>query len=162
MTTNFDSIQTLKSSDVCGKFSKSVSYETLVGGTATIGREYKQTRRVFLSSADKPLSAVGTLTSLLCNSAKVVEKLLHRHPERSEGSTSLSSRRSVALKAIFHACLRAVLWFYNKHLFWGGRLPRRTFVLLAKTMSGASCREAHKRRFLNSKWIERWFFSYIA
>ena len=96
MTTNFDSVQTLKSSEDCGKFSKSVSYETLVGGTTTTGTEKKQTRRVFLSSADKPLSAVGTLTSLLCNSAKVMEKLfyrhsepkdsLHRHPERSEGS----------------------------------------------------------------------------
>ena len=81
MTTNFDSIQTLKSSEDCEKFSKSVSYETLVIGATTIGREIKQTRRVFLSSADKPLSAVGTLTSLLCNSAKVMEKLLHRHPE---------------------------------------------------------------------------------
>ena len=81
MTTNFDSIQTLKSSDVCNKYSKSVSYETLVGGTATTGREYKQTRRLFLSSADKPLSAVGTLTSLLCNSAKVMEKLFYCHSE---------------------------------------------------------------------------------
>ena len=81
MTTNFDSVQMLKSSEDCDKFSKSVSYETLVGGTTTTGREIKQTRRLFLSSADKPLSAVGTLTSLLCNSAKVVEKLLHRHPE---------------------------------------------------------------------------------
>ena len=59
----------------------SVSCETLVIGAATIGREYKQTQKMFLSSADKPLSAVGTLTSLLCNSAKVVEKLLHRHSE---------------------------------------------------------------------------------
>ena len=39
MTTNFDSIQTLKSSEVCDKFSKSVSYETLVGGTTTTGSE---------------------------------------------------------------------------------------------------------------------------
>ena len=78
MTTNFDSIQTLKSSEDCEKFSKSVSYETLVGGTATTGTERKQTQRLFLSSANKPLSAVGTLTSLLCNSAKVMEKLL-RH-----------------------------------------------------------------------------------
>ena len=70
-----------KSSDDCDKFSKSVSYETLVGGTVTTGRGIKQTRRLVLSSADKPLSAVGTLTSLLCNSAKVVEKLLHRHSE---------------------------------------------------------------------------------
>ena len=80
MTTNFDSIQTLKSSENCYKFSKSVSYETLVAGTATTGREYKQTRRLFLSSADKPLSAVGTLTSLLCNSAKVMEKWLQISP----------------------------------------------------------------------------------
>ena len=81
MITNFDSVQTLKSREDVYKYSKSVSYETLVGGTATTGREYKQIRRLFLSSAVKPLSAVGTLTSLLCNSAKVMEKLFYRHSE---------------------------------------------------------------------------------
>ena len=86
MNNVFSRVQMLKSSEDCDKFSKSVSYETLVGGTTTTGREKKQTWRVFLSSANKPLSAVGSLTSLLCNSAKVVEKLLHRHPERSEES----------------------------------------------------------------------------
>ena len=77
----FNNVQMLETSEVCNKFSKSVSYETLVGGTTTTGREYKQTRRLSKGSADKPLSAVGTLTSLLCNSAKVVEKLFHRHSE---------------------------------------------------------------------------------
>ena len=81
MRRNFNSVQMLETSENCDKFSKSVSYETLVAGTATIGREYKQTRRLFLSSANKPLSAVGTLTSLLCNSAKVMEKLFYRHSE---------------------------------------------------------------------------------
>ena len=76
MTTNFDSVPMLETSEVCNKYSKSVSYETLVGGTTTTGRGIKQTWRLFNNSADKPLSAVGTLTSLLCNSAKVVEKLL--------------------------------------------------------------------------------------
>ena len=42
MTTNFDSVQTLKSSENCDKYSKSVSYETLVIGATTIGREIKQ------------------------------------------------------------------------------------------------------------------------
>ena len=42
MTTNFDSVQTLKSREDCDKFSKSVSHETLVAGTATIGRGIKQ------------------------------------------------------------------------------------------------------------------------
>ena len=70
----------LETSDVCDKFSKSVSYETLVGGTATIGRDRKQTQRLSEGTAGKPLSAVGTLTSLLCNSAKVVEKLLQMSP----------------------------------------------------------------------------------
>ena len=42
MTTNFDSVQTLKSSEDCGKYSKSVSYETLVIGATTTGREIKQ------------------------------------------------------------------------------------------------------------------------
>ena len=109
MNNVFSRVQMLETSEVCDKFSKSVSYETLVGGTTTTGMGIKQTRRLSKGSADKPLSAVGTLTSLLCNSAKVMEKLLYRHPERSEGSTSLSSRRSVATVAIFHACLRAVL-----------------------------------------------------
>ena len=86
MKKKFNNEHTSKSSEDCNKFSKSVSYETLVGGTATIGRGIKQTRRLFLSSADKPLTAVGTLTSLLCNSAKVMEKLFYRHSERSEGS----------------------------------------------------------------------------
>ena len=105
MRKNFNSVQMLETSEVFDKFSKSVSYETLVGGTTTTGRERKHTRRVFNDSADKPLSAVGTLTSLLCNSAKVMEKLfyrhsepkdsLHRHPERSEGSTSSSLRGAV-------------------------------------------------------------------
>ena len=80
MEKNFDNEQLLKSSEDCYKFSKSVSYETLVAGTATTGREYKQIRRLFLSSANKPLTAVGTLTSLLCNSAKVVENLLQTLP----------------------------------------------------------------------------------
>ena len=77
---NFNSVQMFETSENCRKFSKSVSYETLVDGTATTGREYKQTRRLFLSSADKPLTAIGTLTSLLCNSAKVVEKWLQISP----------------------------------------------------------------------------------
>ena len=81
MRKNFNSVQTLKSSEDCDKYSKSVSYETLVGGTTTTGTGIKQTRWVFLGSADKPLSAVGTLTSLLCNSAKVVEKLFYCHSE---------------------------------------------------------------------------------
>ena len=81
MTTNFDSVPMLETSEVCNKYSKSVSYETLVGGTTTIVREIKQTRRLSKGSALKPLTAVGTLTSLLCNSAKVMEKLLHRHSE---------------------------------------------------------------------------------
>ena len=82
----FNSVQTHIIGEDCNKFSKSVSYETLVGGTATIGTEIKQTQRLSEGSADKPLSAVGTLTSLLCNSAKVMEKLFYRHSERSEGS----------------------------------------------------------------------------
>ena len=39
MRKNFNSVQMLETSEVCNKFSKSVSYETLVGGTATTGRE---------------------------------------------------------------------------------------------------------------------------
>ncbi len=74
----FNREQTQKSGEDCYKFSKSVSYETLVGGTATICTDIKQTQRLSEGSANKPLSAVGTLTSLLCNSAKVMEKLL-RH-----------------------------------------------------------------------------------
>ena len=35
----FNNVQMFKSSENCYKYSKSVSYETLVGGTATTGRE---------------------------------------------------------------------------------------------------------------------------
>ena len=73
----FNNVQIFNSSEVCNKFSKSVSYETLVIGAATIGRGIKQTRRLSKGSAIKPLTAVGTLTSLLCNSAKVMEKLFY-------------------------------------------------------------------------------------
>ena len=76
----FNRVKILKSGEDCYKFSKSVLHETLVGGTATTGREYKQNQRLSACSANKPLSAVGTLTSLLCNSAKVVEKLLQMSP----------------------------------------------------------------------------------
>ena len=78
MNNVFNNVQILKSREDCDKYSKSVSYETLVGGTATTGREYEQNQRLCECGAHKPLSAVGTLTSLLCNSAKVMEKLL-RH-----------------------------------------------------------------------------------
>ena len=80
MRKNFNSVQMLKSSEDCDKYSKSVSYETLVGGTATTGTGYKQIQRLFKGSANKPLTAVGTLTSLLCNSAKVVENILQMSP----------------------------------------------------------------------------------
>jgi hypothetical protein len=76
MKKNFDIKQTLKSGGNCDKYSKRFLYKNLVGGTTTIDRGYKQIRRLFLSSADKPLTAVGTLTTLLCNSAKVMENLL--------------------------------------------------------------------------------------
>ena len=81
MKKNFNSVQMLETSENCDKFSKSVSYETLVIGATTTGTGIKQTRRLSKGSADKPLSAVGTLTSLLCNSAKVMEKLFYRHSE---------------------------------------------------------------------------------
>ncbi len=80
MNNVFNRVQMLETNENCNKFSKSVSYETLVGGTTTIGREYEQNQRLSEGSADKPLSAVGTLTSLLCNSAKVEEKWLQISP----------------------------------------------------------------------------------
>ena len=142
MTTNFDSVQTLKSSEDCDKFSKSVSYETLVGGTATTGTEYKQTRRLFLSSADKPLSAVGTLTSLLCNSAKVMEKLLRHVITR-----RTLVRRGYLPEKYTHANEESL--FASVTCFM--RLPRRIQRMLLRMTIPVSCLEAHKRRFLNSK-----------
>ena len=47
---------------------------------------YKQTLYLNKGNADTPLTAVDTLTSQLCCSAKVMEKTFHRHPERSEES----------------------------------------------------------------------------
>ena len=103
MIKNFNGVPMLKSSEDCKKFSKSVSYETLVIGAATIGRECVQTRRLSKGSADKPLTAVGTLTSLLCNSAKV-KALSFLRLRGASGAQGISAP--------------------------------------------ASCREAHKRRFL--------------
>ena len=80
MNNVLSSMQTLKSGDDCDKYSKSVSYETLVGGTTTICTDIKQTQRLSEGSANKPLDAVGTLTSLQRNSAKVEEKLLQTLP----------------------------------------------------------------------------------
>ena len=70
----FNRLQTLKSSENCDKYSKRFLYKNLVGGTTTICTDIKQNQRLSKGSANKPLTAVGTLTSLLCNSAKVVEK----------------------------------------------------------------------------------------
>ena len=42
MNNVFNKAQILKSSEVCDKYSKSVSYETLVIGATTTGREIKQ------------------------------------------------------------------------------------------------------------------------
>ena len=70
----------VKESEDYNKLSKSVSYETLVGGTTTAGTVYEQTQCLSKCSADAPLDAVGTLTSQLCCSAKVVEKSLQTLP----------------------------------------------------------------------------------
>ena len=110
MIKNFNGVPMLKSSEDCKKFSKSVSYETLVIGAATIGRECVQTRRLSKGSADKPLTAVGTLTSLLCNSAKV-KALSFLRLRGASGAQGISAP--------------------------------------------ASCREAHKRRFILNQWILR-------
>ena len=75
MNNVFNRLQTHITGEDCKKFSKSVSYETLVGGTATTGTGIKQTRRLRKGSANKPLSAVGTF-SAFHNAEKVVEKLL--------------------------------------------------------------------------------------
>ena len=40
MNNVFSRVQMLETSDVCNKYSKSASYETLVGGPATTGSEY--------------------------------------------------------------------------------------------------------------------------
>ena len=74
MNNILSSIQTLKSSEDCGKYSKRFLHKNLVGGTATTGTGRNQTLRLGECCVVKPLTAVGTLTSLLHNSAKVVEK----------------------------------------------------------------------------------------
>ncbi|MBR3501899.1 MAG: leucine-rich repeat domain-containing protein [Alphaproteobacteria bacterium] len=65
----------------CDKLSKSVSYETLVGGTTTSGREYEQAQCLSKGSAKTPLDAVGTFPAAHRAASKVVEKSLHRHSE---------------------------------------------------------------------------------
>ena len=155
MRKNFDSVQILETSENCDKYSKNVSYETLVGGTTTIGREIKQTRRLFLSSADKPLSAVGTLTSLLCNSAKVMEKLLYRHSE-----PKVKNPKKTGTVIIGRGC-EPIISAESKRdpQLIAKQSPRMTEKVLSflrlRGASGAqgiyapaSCRKAHKRRFL--------------
>ena len=91
MKKKFNNEHTPKSSDNCDKYSKSVSYETLVAGTTTIGTDIKQTRQLSEGCANKPLTAVGTLTSLLHNSAKVMGKFVKaRHNEEDFSPTWLS------------------------------------------------------------------------
>ena len=75
----FNNVQMFKSSENCDKYSKSVSYETLVIGAATICRDNRQIRRLFKGSVDKPLTAVGTF-SAFNNVEKVVEKWLQIPP----------------------------------------------------------------------------------
>ena len=172
MEKNFDNVPMLKSSEDCKKFSKSVSYETLVGGTTTTGRERKQTQKMFLSSAIKPLSAVGTLTSLLCNSAKVKEKLFYHHPERSEGSIKTGTviigrgcEPIISAESLYcHARPRSGISAESKRdpRLIAMQSPRMTEKALSflrlrgasgvqGTSAPAPCRKAHKRRFLNSK-----------
>ena len=116
MRKNFNSVQMLETSEVRNKYSKSVSYETLVGGTTTTGREYEQNQRLCECGADKPLSAVGTLTSLLCNSAKVVEKLL-RH---------VITRRTLVRRGYLpEKCTHANEESLFASVTWLMRLPRR-------------------------------------
>ena len=53
MRKNFNSVQMLKSSEDCDKYSKRVSYETLVGGTTTTGRGIKQKESSLILSKAK-------------------------------------------------------------------------------------------------------------
>ncbi len=116
MKKKFNSSQMLETSEDCYKFSKSVSYETLVGGTATICTDIKQTQRLSEGSADKPLTAVGTLTSLLCNSAKVVENLL-----RYDITRRTSVRRGYLPEKCTHANEESLFASVTRLM----RLPRR-------------------------------------
>ena len=79
MNNVFNRLQTHIIGDVCKKFSKSVSYETLAGGTPAIGTNIKQTQCLCECSAEKPLTAVGTF-SAFNNAEKVVEKWLQISP----------------------------------------------------------------------------------
>ena len=63
----------VKTSEDCDKDSKSVSYETLVGGTTTSGIAYEQTQCLSKCSAKTPLDAVGTFPAI-SDAAKVMEK----------------------------------------------------------------------------------------
>ena len=80
MKKKFNNEHMPKSSENCDKYSKRFLHKNLIDGTATIGRECVKNQWLSKGSANKPLSAVGTLTSLLCNSAKVVEKWLQISP----------------------------------------------------------------------------------
>ena len=154
----FNNVQMFKSSEDCNKFSKSVSYETLVIGATTIGTECVQNQWLSKGSADKPLSAVGTLTSLLCNSAKVVEKWL-RHVITRRTSVRRGYLPEQATHANEESLFASVTWLM--------RLPRRIlrmllvmtipalaliFTLITTAESRAEC-YATERNWINTCYV---------
>ena len=145
MTTNFDSIQTLKASEDCEKCSKSVSYETLVGGTATTGRGIKQKE-----------------SSLILRKAKFQAIFKFVLSSASGGAGGGKYNRISAFVSMPVLLIRSSLEkFFKKNFrddssfcFGFAKVKALSFLRL-RGASGAQgisapapCREAHKRRFL--------------
>ena len=82
----FNKVQMLETSEVCNKFSKSVSYETLVGGTTTIGRKCGEaleiegviTRRTLVRCGYLPEQGTHANKESLCASVTCFMRLPRR------------------------------------------------------------------------------------
>ena len=155
MNNVFNKAQILKSSDVCNKFSKSVSYETLVGGTTTTGRGIKQKE-----------------SSLILRKAKFQAIFKFVLPLASKGTEGIKYNRISAFVSMPVLLIRRSREkFFKKNFrddrfcFGFAKVKALSFLRLrgasgAQGISApASCRKAHKRRFLFNSWDLRIKFS---
>ena len=172
MNNVFNRLQTLKLSEDCHKYSKSVSYETLVGGTTTIGRGIKQKE-----------------SSLILRKAKFQAIFKFVLSSASGGAGGGKYNRISAFVSMPVLLIRSSLEFFNSlasyardslifatqkrndgnmknrddssFCFGFAKVKALSFLRLrgasgAQGISApASCRKAHKRRFILNQWILR-------
>ena len=193
MNNVFSKAQMLETSDVCNKYSTSVSYETLVGGTTTTGTGIKQKKSSLIlrkakfqaifefvlplaskaSSYKQPQNVVYNADGevFLSRRRTTVKRSEIRKRVPEDKSCKLLSRlegikynRISAFVSMPVLLIRSSLQkFFKKNFrddrfcFGFAKVKALSFLRLrgasgAQGISApASCRKAHKRRFLNSK-----------